>query len=573
MSESPNIQRSDLLPYRADYHPVLGQLMKELGFPDVINDIVESPNSQAVIDAGTFVALFIHHMLGDMNIKMYRMHEFFQDKALPLLIPWNPNIDLAEINDDRAGRVLDAIWNANPQKVFSTVVDFAIRSHSLETDVIHGDTTSKSFQGAYDDQIEEIGIPFITQGCSKDHRPDLKQLVFGVGTTNDGVPLIGEITNGNESDMTLNGRWVKKLRTMLQKDPDDFLLYIADSSLVTTDNLRLRHQENIDIISRLPGRFGLEGELKRKALANNSWEDIGKISPEKNAAFYRYLNTTGCIDGRDYRFVVVHSDSKDKRKLKSLDKSVRKEHKKGSGALKDLTKRPFVCQRDAEIEAERFLKESSLKYHDIDWNIESREEKVKRKKRGRPKKGDIIPTKTRYYLSGSLRINEENYTFERELCGLFVLITTLMDIEEYPAGRILREYKGQMNVERIFKFIKNPAWVGSFCLKTPERIAALGYVLLMAAVIYTLWERRVRKALSKEGVKPIRGLNQQKTKKPTAYALQTVLSGILVQSQKSDNELTMWLPKPLNINQKRVVEFSGYSEEIYHGEWRINKKI
>ena len=138
-----------------------------------------------------------------------------------------------------------------------------------------------------------------------------------------------------------------------------------------------------------------------------------------------------------------------------------------------------------------------------------------------------------------------------------------MDINEYSAKAILERYKGQGNVERIFKFIKNPAWIGAFCLKKPERLAALGYVLLMAAIIYTLWERRVRKELAKENVLPIEGLNKRKTKKPTTYALQTVLSSILVLSKKIDNKWHIWLPKPLELNQKRVLELSGFSEEIY----------
>jgi len=169
-----------------------------------------------------------------------------------------------------------------------------------------------------------------------------------------------------------------------------------------------------------------------------------------------------------------------------------------------------------------------------------------------------------YYLAGKLHRNDQTYKMDRELCGLFVLITSLMDVKKYSSRLILERYKGQGNVERIFKFIKNPAWVGSFCLKKPERIAALGYLVLMAAMIYTLWERRVRKALSDSDVAPIEGLNRQKTRKPTAFALQKVMSSILVLSQIVDGQLSMWLPKPLKTNQKRILELSGFSDEIYN---------
>src|SRR5659263_265206 len=47
------------------------------------------------------------------------------------------------------------------------------------------------------------------------------------------------------------------------------------------------------------------------------------------------------------------------------------------------------------------------------------------------------------------------------------------------------QYKGQQAVENIFKFIKDPTLVGAYCLKNPERIVAFGYILLMAAQVYT----------------------------------------------------------------------------------------
>lgn len=558
-----------ILPLKADYHPVLGQLMNEMDLAGVINRVMGIPGSQANIDVGTFVCLFIHHILGDINVKMYRMDEFFTGKAMPLLIPWKPDIDVNEINDDRAARVLDSIWKANPQKVFSAVVDAVIPLHSLETNSIHADTTSKSFYGAYNKAIDEVDVPDITYGYPKDHRPDLKQIIFGIGTTSDGVPIVSEVASGNESDMTLNGRWITKLRKLLKKDKEDFLLYIGDSALVTTDNLDHLADEHIDFISRLPGRFDIEKELKKKANLENDWEDIGKISEEKNAASYKVWDTTSDIEGRIYRFIAVYSDHKDKRKLRALDKAVNNECNKNMKRFEKLSKRPFACKKDAEIEMKNFQKKHSPKFHQIDWKIEVKKEKMKRKKRGRPKKNETIRFQTNYYLSGSLRLDDDAYVTERELCGQYVLITSLKDSKKEPAKTILEKYKGQYYVERIFKFIKDPSWVGSFCLNKPERIAALGYVLFIAAIIYTLWERRVRMALDNEDVEPIDGLNRQKTKRPTSYALEVVLNQILVLSQQTGEKLRIWLPKPLSRNVQRVIELSGFDVDIYQGEWGV----
>jgi len=126
-----------IFPQRANYYPVLGQLMNEMDLAGMINRVIDIPDSQANIDVGTFVCLFIHHILADVNVKMYKMDDFFIDKAMPLLVPWKPDLDVNEINDDRAARVLDSIWEANPQRVFSAMVDAAIPLHSLKTNEIH----------------------------------------------------------------------------------------------------------------------------------------------------------------------------------------------------------------------------------------------------------------------------------------------------------------------------------------------------------------------------------------------------------------------------------------------------
>jgi transposase len=554
-----------VLPYNADYHPLLGQMMNEMNFSETINKVVGQPKIEAKIDTGTFVAAFVQHLLGDVKIKLYTMNHFFEDKPLPLLFPWKPDLDLNDINDDRAGRVLDEIWKAGPEKVFSAVATEAIRIHDLDTSEIHGDTTSKSFYGAFKDQDEEGNAPLINHGKSKDKRPDLKQIVLGIQTTADGVPIIGDVDNGNASDKTVNGRWIEGLRSALGKDADDYLLYVADSALVTNPNLRLMRDPkyNVDFISRLPGNFAIEMELKLKALSANKWEDIGKLAVGKRGAFYQYYDTTGNIEEETYRFVVVKSDHKDHRKLSTLNRHVTAERKELKTNLKDLGKRRFVCMADAEIETETFTTENKLKYHQIEWEIKQKEEKVKRGNRGRPKNGEKPKYRTSYYLHGKPIKDEDAIARERKLCGLYVMITTLLDVEKHSARTILEKYKGQGVVERIFTFLKSPQWLGSFCLKTNERIAALGYILIMAAMVYTLWERRVRKALSNEDEMPLEGLDRKKTRKPTAYALQMIMSPIMVLGQIVNGNCRFWLPRPLKPNQKRVCKLSGFSEDIF----------
>lgn len=131
-------------------------------------------------------------------------------------------------------------------------------------------------------------------------------------------------------------------------------------------------------------------------------------------------------------------------------------------------------------------------------------------------------------------INDE-YTVHQALISGTKIKTFVAD-RVRSRSQILERYEGQGKVERIFRFIKHPAWLGAFCLKRPERIAALGYVLLLAAWVYVLGERRVRDALSVPDAEPIEGLNRQKTTRPTSYALRSVLTPIMVLSERSTDE-------------------------------------
>jgi len=554
--------------YRADYLPLIGQLMNQMKLPQIINETVSKPNSQAIVDPGTMISGMILNLLSDSKIRLYRLSQFFEDKPMPLILPWNPNISPSDFTEERAGNVLDELFRSNPQKVFSNLTHSNIKLYDINSSSIRVDTTSKSFYGAYEtNKPEPIDI---TQGFSKDKRHDLKQIMFGTATSSDGIPILGEVLSGNTSDMTFNNGWIKTVRQALQKNDDDFLLYTADSAAVTEDNLKLFKEYHVDFISRLPERYALAEELIDQAIKDDNWTEIGTLSEEKKAANYKSVGFERDLCGDPYRFVVVHSSSLDKRKLKTLNSKIEKEKLELNKKAEDESKREFFCKEDARIEIEKFLKENKSKFHTITSEIIEVEKTIKRGRRGRPKIGEIPLKEKRYIVKFEPVQDIDACNLEMDRCGLFVLITTLKDIEKYPDREILSQYKGQQAVENIFKFIKDPALVGAYCLKNPERIVAFGYILLMAAQVYTILERIVRKNLENPDEEPVEGLNRQKTKRPTAYAIEYVLSAILViKLQKKKCEEWM-LSKELDKNQKRILKLAGFDGSIYCKSVRMN---
>ncbi len=547
--------------YRADYLPLLGQLMNQMNLPKIINETVSKPNSQAKVDTGTIVAGMILNLLSDCKIRLYRLTRFFEDKPMPLLFPWNPNVKAEDFTEERGDNVLDELYQANPQKVFSIITHHNIQLYGINSSSIRVDTTSKSFYGAYEtDQASPIDI---TYGFSKDKRPDLKQIIFGTATSANGVPILGQVMSGNTSDMTFNNSLIKNVRNALQKSDTDFLLYTADSSAVTEDNLKQFKEYRVDMISRLPERYTLAEELINQAIIDNNWTDIGTFGEGKKAAVYKSASYERILFGDTYRFVVVHSSSLDKRKLNALSTFAEKEKCKLEKITDEITKREFFCEKDAKIEIERFYKENKPQLHKVTSEIIEMERTIKREKRGRPKAGEIQLKEKKYVIKFESTRDDHAYKREQEKCGIFVLITTLMNMEMYPDREILSQYKGQQAVENIFKFLKDPTLVGAYCLKNPERIVAFGYILLLAAQVYTILERQVRKNLANPDEEPVVGLNNVMTRKPTAYAIKCILSPILIVrilNKKSDH----WrLSKELDKNQRRILRLAGFDESIY----------
>ncbi len=547
--------------YRADYLPLLGQLMNQMKLPQIINEAVTKPNSQAIVDAGTMISGMILNLLSDAKIRLYRLSHFFEDKPMPLIFPWKPDISPSNFTEERSGNVLDEFYRSNPQKIFSMLTHSNIKLYDINTSSIRVDTTSKSFYGAYEtNKPEPIDI---TQGFSKDKRPDLKQIMFGTATSSDGIPILGEVMSGNTSDMKFNNNWIKKVRQVLQKNDNDFLLYTADSATVTEDNLKLFKEYHIDMISRLPERYDLAEELTDQAIKDGNWTEIGTLGEGKKAAAYKSISFERELCGDTYRFVVFHSSSLDKRKLKTMNSKIEKEKLELIKKADRENKREFFCEADARAEIDEFQKENKSRFHTITSEIIEVEKTIKRNKRGRLKNGEIPSKEKRFLVKLEPCQDVTACNLEQERCGLFVLITTLKDMEKYPDREILSQYKGQQVVENIFKFIKDPTLVGAYCLKNPERIVAFGYILLIAAQVYTILERVVRKNLEKPDAKPVEGLNRQKTRKPTTYAIQYILSPILVIRMLKKKCEEWVLSKELDKNQKRILNLAGFDEGIY----------
>ena len=152
------------------------------------------------------------------------------------------------LNDDRLGRALDHLQRADRASLLTALVMHAVREFNIEMGELHQDTTTVTLHGEYDNQppADQAGRPpRITFGYNKDHRPDLKQLVYSITISADGaVPVHCKVYDGNTSDDSVHQDTWEFLRQIAGHA--DFL-YVADSKLCT--------RENMSHIASRQGRF------------------------------------------------------------------------------------------------------------------------------------------------------------------------------------------------------------------------------------------------------------------------------------------------------------------------------
>jgi transposase len=125
---------------------------------------------------------------------------------------------------------------------------------------------------------------------------------------------------------------------------------------------------------------------------------------------------------------------------------------------------------------------------------------------------------------------------------------------------VLRAYKEQHGVEQNFAFLKDPVIVNSLFLKKPERLEALGLVLLLALMLWRLMERQMRQHLGTTET-TVPGWDKKATERPTSFMMTTKFAGLLVLKVGGHRQLA----RPLSGVQQQYLTALGLSASCFTG--------
>ena len=530
--------------------PIVKEYARRMGLVEII-DVALSCGMRAC--PGKIVLGLIMNVLCGRS-PIYRVEEFFQMRDVPLLLGENMAAEM--LNDDAIGRVLDRVYDYGTWKLFSEVCIQAFHNFNVDCSIIHEDTTSVNLWGEY---VPRSDDPMrITYGFSKDKRPDLKQFVLSLLCVEGNLPCHAGILDGNSSDKKINGHILAELPRIMARygAGEHEFIYVADSALATKDNLSLM-KDDIRFITRLPENFGMCGELIGTAIAaTTSWQSVGQISQrvvngKNTCASYRIQEASVDLEGRIYRAVIAHSDAHDRRRRKRIEKAVQKDKATLVKRAQELSRKKFFCLPDAQAAAAAF---PSGALHKTDFVFA--EHPVYG--RGRPCVNEARAVKSKQY-GVVVKVSENSAAIEklREKAGCFVLLTNVT-AKEKSALEILKTYKEQDGIEKNFGFLKDPLVVNDTFLKTPSRIEALGFVLVISLLLWRLMERAMRSKTTEES-STLTGWNNGKTAKPTSFMMVSKFSSVVIGVQKGKR----FLFNQLNKVQLEYLHALGVHQNIF----------
>jgi transposase len=539
--------------------PILRQFLDRLRLREFLGDHLPHEDGRTRVPTTTALLVLVRNLLISRE-PLYGVGEWAAGHEPELL--GLSDAQLATLNDDRIGRALDRLFDANIPALALKVAAHAVREFDVGLDQLHNDSTTITFHGDYESAERERTLRgrlrlAVTWGHNKDHRPDLKQLLYILTVTGDGaVPMQFCVESGNATDdRSHQGTWDLLCQLTGRRD----FLYIADCKLATTENMAYLHQRGGRFLSVLPRTRGedvafraavVRGEVPWRRV-HDKYDDEGQLVDRFSICEPAGQTTEG------YRLIWYHSTRKAdldaEARLTRLEKAL-----KGLDELRAKLASPRTRYRSRAKVAEAV--EALLRDCEVSqWISVQIEEQVTEKyhqeRRGRP--GE----KTRYVREEKLRftlthrIELERLDEEARCDGIFPLVSNDRAMTE---RELLLAYKQQPAIERRFEHLKTDFVVAPVYLKEVSRIQALLCVYFFVLLVEALLERELRRAMERTGIESLPLYPEGRAcRRPTARKVIDLYEDVQRHSMRSGKRPAEVFSTELSRLQRRILRLLG----------------
>lgn len=545
--------------------PIVNQMLDRLGLPALLADILPDDDARLKLAPAVAIRLVVTNLVLGRE-PLYGLGEW-AGRHDPALLGLGAG-ELGLLNDDRVGRALEALFDADRASLLTAVVLRAISEFSIDTQQLHNDSTSLSVHGAYRDAVgtERGGkpTPQITFGHSKDHRPDLKQLVWILTVSADGaVPLAYRLADGNTSDdPTHVPTWDGLVELLGRAD----FLYVADSKLCSRAAMGHIAGRGGRFVTILP-RSRAEDAAFRAHLQTHTpvWTEAARRPGPRLGDHDEVYSTSPAPlpSAEGYRIVWVHSTAKAGR-----DAAIRQARlEAGVAALEALAAKlagprsRFKTRVAVEQAATAVLADTHAQQWVTFTVTETTTKTYKQARAGRPGPAtNYREILTRHFtLHADVALDRVAYDAASD--GCFPLISNDRDL---PDADVLGAYRYQPNLERRHHLLKSVQHAAPVLLHNPARIEALFCCQFLALLICALIEREVRNGMRRAALDDIALYPEfRDCKAPSTERILEIFTTVARHQLHRDGTLVQTFQPELTAQQQQVLELLGISPSAY----------
>lgn len=510
--------------------------------------------------------LLAHHLRSNhyaAALDLLVVSVLLQPNALYRIAPWAQSYDPAwrpdpPPNDDVLGRALDRLFEADRASLLTALIVQAVRAFDLRTDQIHNDSTSVKFSGAYAQQNPK-GLQ-LRRGYSKDHRPDLKQLIYCLSVSADGaVPIHFKTYAGNQTDDPTHWETWQCLCGLLGRT--DFL-YVADCKLCVRETLLQIDQHNGRFVTILPkGRSEVSAFAQSAAQCQVRWQPLWKRpaarTRKRPETFELALGLYQLQEGfclywyRSSEKQLNDSQAREQCIGKALARLEKLNERRGRGP-----KTPAAIDRAAH---HILAKYRATEFIQFDIQLQERVEFVQTR-RGRASATSTYKRVVKSIPVLSARPNPEAIARAKTMDGTFPLVTNT----KLTPLEVLKKYKYQPYLEKRHFLSKSVLQISPVFLKKNTRIEALMFIYFIAQLVAALIERAVRQDMVRRGLKVLPILPENRESKTPSYAqiLETFSSCAKYQLYEQNALITTFVD-PLTELQQTVLQLLDIDAAVY----------
>ena len=410
------------------------------------------------------------------------------------------NIDLSIFNDDRFGRAIEKACDIDRASIISEVSVNAVKNFAVNLDQFHNDSTTIKAFGKIPGKSSR-GLE-LKRGKSKDHRPDLKQLLYSLTITSDGaVPIHYKTYPGNRSDDSTHIETWNSLHKIANR-PD--FVYVADCKVCTDKQLNYITSKGGRVISIIPSTWGEVSEFKDKLRNQNiSKKEILRkhISGTIDGIdYYSEFSGDHLTKKRSYKIHWIFSSEKKKRDYSNRKVALERVERKLGDLLSKINYRNLKTEKEIRSKAEEILKMGKVSnfYHISIGEVE--EEETIQLGKGRPGPQTKFRTKISKIYTLSWTRKKLVLQNERKIDGIFPLLSTDLTLS---GKQVLETYKYQPRLEKRFDYLKNVLLAAPLLFKKIERVDGIMFLYYLALVVSALLEREIKKSITSEGVEQL----------------------------------------------------------------------